>query len=553
MKIDNDKIRYLMDNAPAAATLLKSSLQSFIAVFHWYRHSENFTFRPFHLEIIKALESRVFRANATRGANAAPLAPPAKNGVAPASPGSEICETPEKELHIADTPFFTPSVSSASAVGVGVSSASEKGTPAPLGANILDSKHLYIGMPPRFGKTQIVKYFVAWSYAINPACNYILTSYGAELVADTSKYIRELIGSELYRKLFPGVMVDSASSASDLWKIKGGGGFRAATLEGVVTGFGAGTAGEGYGGALIIDDFLKATDARSAAAKAGVIAAYTGSLKSRRNSPQTPIVVIAQRLAIDDLIGYIEENEREQWDFLLLKGYDEEKGKSAWEERITTAELERLRAQAPGVFAAQYQQTPIVAGGDVFKTEWWGFYDPGDAGYIYKRVYICADTAMKTGQQNDFTVLGCFGIMRSGEIHLLDMVRGKFEAPELEKVFTDFYEKWRRMSRPGLPKVSAVYIEDKASGTGLIQSVRRKGIPVIPMKPTRDKYTRALEAVPTIAAGLFKLPKNASDRISAAVIAECEAFRSDMSHVHDDIVDVICYGVEKSVRGGGFI
>ena len=540
-----DKIEELKKHPAAAAYALKSSLQGFITVFHFDRHKEDFTFKPFHMEIIKALESRVFQM--AKGYN--PLDP--LQGLAPTpSPVEKSRKKAKKELHSADTPFYPSSVpsTSASTYPPGLNPTEQKGTP-----NILDSKHLYIGMPPRFGKTQIVKYFVAWSYAINPACNYILTSYGADLVADTSKYIRELVSSELYQKLFPGVVVDTASSASDLWRIKNGGGFRAATLDGVVTGFGAGTASEGYGGALIIDDFLKATEARSAAAKQGVVAAYTGALKSRRNSPQTPIIVIAQRLAMDDLIGYIEENERESWDFLLLKGYDEEKGCSAWEERITTAELERLRAQAPGVFAAQYQQTPIVAGGDVFKSEWWQFFDPEDAGYIYKRVYICADTAMKTGQQNDFTVLGCFGVLRSGEIHLLDMVRGKFEAPELEGVFTSFYEKWRKMARPGMPRVSAVYIEDKASGTGLIQSVRRKGIPVIPMKPTKDKYTRALEAVPTIAAGLFKLPENAGNKVSAAVMAECEAFRQDMSHVHDDIVDMLCYGIEKSVRGGGFI
>ena len=428
--------------------------------------------------------------------------------------------------------------------------ATEKKKELHTGAKVLEVKNLYIGMPPRFGKTQIVKYFAAWTYAINPMCNYILTSYGAELVADTSKYIRELVDCELYKKLFPWVSVDRASSASDLWRVKGGGGFRAATIDGVVTGFGAGTATPGYGGALIIDDFLKATEARSKASKEAVVAAYTGALKSRLNSPETPIIIIAQRLATDDLIGYIEENERGRWDFLLLKGYDEKKCRSVWEDRITTAELERLRVQAPGVFAAQYQQTPIVAGGDVFKTEWWRFYDPNDAGHQYRRIYICADTAMKTGQQNDFTVLGVFGDAGQGRIHLLDMVRGKFEAPELEKVFYNLYDKWRRNPSMGKPRCSAVYIEDKASGIGLIQAVKRRGVPVIPMKPTRDKYTRALDAVPMIAAGNFYLPNGEGDPISAAVIAECEAFRQDMAHVHDDIVDVICYGIERATTGG---
>lgn len=521
---------------PAAARLLlRSSFAAFVQVFHYYRHGEPFTFRPFHSDMIRALEGRVFR-------SALPAAAPRR---------------PEK-----GTPYRAGRQNASSPANKTV--CKEKG-PIPGGAisqkngspdggcGVHVAKNLYIGMPPRFGKTQIVKYFAAWTYAVNPACNYILTSYGAELVADTSKYIRELVSCPLYRELFPGVVVDSASSASDLWRVKGGGGFRAATIDGVVTGFGAGTASRGYGGALVIDDFLKATDARSKAMKEAVIAAYTGALKSRLNSPETPIIVIAQRLAVDDLIGYIEENERDRWDFLLLKGYDEEAGKSVWEERITTAELERLRRQAPGVFAAQYQQSPVVAGGDVFKTEWWKFFDPEDAGYIYRRVYICADTAMKTGRQNDYTVLGCFGVTKDKEIHLLDMVRGKFEAPDLEKVFVNFWQKWRNGDGMRRPRVGAVYVEDKASGIGLIQAVRRRGVPVLGMRPTRDKYTRALEAVPTIAAGLLKLPNGASDPISAAVMAECEAFRQDMTHRHDDIVDMLCYGVEKASGGKGII
>ena len=500
---------------------MRASFKAFIAVFHRYLHGADFAFRPFHDQMIAALESLVFGATA---------------------PHSEIPPTNRQRNSIAkDAPPLPPLPPQDSV---------EKKKELHSGANMRIVKNLYIGMPPRFGKTQIVKYFAAWTYAINPMCNYILTSYGAELVADTSKYIRELVDCELYKRLFPWVSVDRASSASDLWRVKGGGGFRAATIDGVVTGFGAGTATPGYGGALIIDDFLKATEARSKASKEAVIAAYTGALKSRLNSPETPIVVIAQRLALDDLIGYIEENERDRWDFLLLQGYDEKRCRSVWEERITTAELERLRRQAPGVFAAQYQQTPIVAGGDVFKNEWWRFYDPGDAGNRYRRVYICADTAMKTGRQNDFTVLGVFGDAGQGRIHLLDMVRGKFEAPELEKVFCNLYEKWRRNSGMGRPRCSAVYIEDKASGIGLIQSVKRRGVPVIPIKPTRDKYTRALDAVPFIAAGNFYLPNGPEDAISAQVIAECEAFRQDMSHVHDDIVDVICYGVERATTGG---
>lgn len=412
-----------------------------------------------------------------------------------------------------------------------------------------DKPNLYIGMPPRFGKTQISKYFVAWCFAVNPQSNFILTSYGSDLVLSSSKVIRETIKSELFRLLFS-LKVDTSSSGADLWQISGGGSFRAATIEGVVTGFGAGTTSPGFGGALIIDDFLKANESHSQAAKKAVISSYTDALKSRLNKPGTPIIIIAQRLAVDDLIGYIEENERDKWKFYLIEGLNEETGWAAWEEKMPAATLQEMKIKTPAVFYSQYQQTPIVLGGDVFKSEWWTFYDSRREDIFYRRIFIVADTALKTGQHNDFTCLGVIGQTANRELHLLDMVHGKFEAPELEKVFLSLWEKWRFGLRGC--RCSAVYVEDKASGIGLIQSTKRKGVPVVAMTPTKDKYSRALEATPTIEAGLFKLPDNATNAISQKVMGECESFRADMSHKHDDICDMVCYAIEKGAISGGF-
>lgn len=467
----------LRKHAKAEAILLRSSLRRFIAIFHFYMTRQNFTFRPFHLELIRKLEERVF----------------------------------EPEKH---------------------------------------KRNLYIGMPPRFGKTQITKYFCAWSFAVNPYSNFILTSYGSDLVLRSSKEVRSIINSELYRTLF-NILLDPTTTASELWKIDGGGGeFRSVSLEGVVTGFGAGITQPGFGGALLIDDFMKAGENASQAAKKSVISAYTDTLKSRLNKPETPIIIIAQRLAVDDLIGYIEENEREDWEFFLIEGLDEKTGKAAWESKMPAATLLKMKEMTPHVFYSQYQQNPIILGGDIFRSEWWRFYNASDI-WNYRRIFITADTAMKTGEQNDFTAIGCFGICADKTIHLLDLTHGKFEAPELEKVLFQMWEKWR-VPKNGV-RCTAVYIEDKASGTGMIQTIRRKGVPVLPIKPIKDKYTRAMDAVPTICAGLFLLPNGPADPISRAVISEMEAFRKDMSHKHDDIVDMICYGLEKATMPTGFI
>jgi predicted phage terminase large subunit-like protein len=521
--IDDDFLTKLQQNKYQTGYLLRCSLLHFIAVFHFYIFREQFTFKKFHLDLIKKLESLVYGKKFYSADN---LSNDLKNKIEIRNTINQslIKSNKENKLKLSD-----------------------------IESQETDKNFLYIGMPPRFGKSQIIKYFIAWSYAINPKSNFIYTSYGSDLIIKSSKEIREIIASRLYYNFF-GLTIDPKTSGAELWQISGGGAFRASTLQGVITGFGAGTANQDkFGGALIIDDFLKASDAGSQAEKKAVISAYTETLKSRLNNPKVPIVIIAQRLAVDDLIGYIEEIERDDWEFYLIKGFDEASQKSIWEERISTDYLLKMKNQVPFVFYSQYQQEPIVAGGDVFKTEYWQFYDTTDLGIYYKKIFICCDTAMKTGEANDFTVLGAFGVQRGTNIvHLLDLVHGKFEAPELEAVVMNFYKKWRQPIKHGAI-CSNVYIEDKASGTGLIQSIKRKGIPITPIRPNSDKFTRSQSAVPVIASGNFKLPNGAGDFISRKVISECEAFRADMSHKHDDIVDVICYGIEYGTKTSGII
>ncbi len=79
-------------------------------------------------------------------------------------------------------------------------------------------------------------------------------------------------------------------------------------------------------------------------------------------------------------------------------------------------------------------------------------------------------------------------------------------------------------------------IEDKASGTGLIQDMRVEGqVLVEGIERTKDKYTRVLDVVGYIEAGKVHLPKNAPWLND--FITECESFTADDSHMHDDQID----------------
>lgn len=277
------------------------------------------------------------------------------------------------------------------------------------------------------------------------------------------------------------------------------------------------------------DDPSSADEIQFPNAREAVIRTYDEKLATRRRTPTTPTILIMQRLHVDDLVGWTKKNEPDQWEYVEVPALDEN-DKSFWEERYPAEELKRIREINPYKFQAQYQQNPIVAGGQMIKSEWFQFYQTHPK---YTRIFITSDTAMKTGQHNDYSVFMVWGVYQHS-IYLIDMVRGKWEAPELLRQIRDLTNRyWLWENRL---KMSALYIEDKASGVGLIQQMKRESkVPVIPLTPTKDKVSRVEEALPFLQAGRVFLPFNREYGQNPVIIGECEMFARDLSHTHDDV------------------
>lgn len=403
-----------------------------------------------------------------------------------------------------------------------------------------EKKNLIINVPPRFGKSAIMQMMCSWSYMLNPHSNCIYTSYSDDLTSSFSKDIRAMIESDAFKTL-TGIKLNKAKSGADYWATTIGGGFRAASMGGSITGFGAGVSGEDFGGCMIIDDPNKASSVKSQAELQNTIDYYNNTLKSRlNNQSRTPIILIMQRLALEDLTGYLLENEPEDWDIIKLQGLNEDTGEALWEEKYPAAELLKLKKVNPFVYYGQYQQEPIVIGGSVIKTEWFRYYkDEHD----YQFTFITSDTAQKKGEANDFSVFSFWGKTLDNRLHLLDMVRGKWEADELREQVKLCWQKWSEFK----VKPYGFYVEDKSSGIGIIQEIKKtEPIPIIPITRARykndqgqwvaaDKFSRVMTTAPYLANGWVYLPNSEKDDISSMLLAECAAFRADLSHKHDDM------------------
>ncbi|MDH1085311.1 phage terminase large subunit [Pantoea brenneri] len=389
-------------------------------------------------------------------------------------------------------------------------------------------RRLIINIPPRYSKTELaVVNFIAWCMGNFPDSEFIHASYSKRLAANNTWGARALMEHELYASIFGEPDFRKDSNAKDEYRTEQGGCVYAAGSDGTITGYGAGKLRDYFGGAIIIDDPHKAGEATSDVMRQNVIDWFSTTIESRTNSPETPIIVIMQRLHEKDLSGWLlAGGNGEKWEHVcipVLNDADE----PLWAFKHSREELRRMETSSPYVFAGQYMQRPAPLGGGMFKDEWWRYYDIVP---ITTHRSIYADTAQKVKTHNDWSVFQCWGKSLTGQAVLLDQIRGKWEAPELLIQARAFWEKHKSVSGMGI--LREMKVEDKVSGTGIIQTLSREGIPVIPIQRNTDKITRAMDAAPLAQSGNVLLPKNApwlSD-----YLAEFSQFPNA---THDDQVD----------------
>src|SRR5699024_6245641 len=245
---------------------------------------------------------------------------------------------------------------------------------------------------------------------------------------------------ETYQAIFSHTELSGDSKAKDEFRTAQGGIVYATGADGTITGYGAGKMRGTFGGAIVIDDPHKAGEANSDTMRQNVIDWFVTTMESRKNSPDTPIIVIKQRLHENDLSGFLlNGGNGEEWEHLKIPAITGD-GESFWPEQFPLDMLNRLRDTSSYVYAGQYLQEPAPIGGGMFKQEWlrhWSVLPEIE----YRMIY--ADTAMKTGEQNDYSVFQHWGKGKDGKIYLLDMIRGKWEAPQLLQHAIAFWDKCR--------------------------------------------------------------------------------------------------------------
>ncbi len=396
-------------------------------------------------------------------------------------------------------------------------------------------KRLIITLPPRNLKSICASVALpAWFLGHHPSERVVAVSYSAELAKTHANDFRLVVNDPVYQSVFPDMRIKRDTDREITTTARGR--RYATSLDGTLTGLG--------GNLLIIDDPIKLGDAHSQVVRERSIEWYRSTLVTRpADKKAARIVVVMQRVHQEDLVGYLEQ----QGGFEILnlpaiaqktliywigpgRGHCYRAGEILHPEHESAEVLLGLKkAMGSMSFSAQYQQTPVPAGGTFIKRKWLKSYTSSEISYQPRdRLVISWDIALSETQTGDSSA-GVVLLCRGDTFYVLEVAKGQYPFKQLS-------ENIRAMARR-YPTASLL-IEESPISLGLIQALRQERISIVAIKPSKDKQSRVISQTDRFEAGSVFLPERA-DWLDSLIV-ELLAFPAGR---HDDQVDALVQGM----------
>mgnify|MGYP000315157333 CR=1 FL=1 len=390
-----------------------------------------------------------------------------------------------------------------------------------------DVRRLIINIPPRSLKSIITSVaFPSFILGHDPTKRIITASFSSSLSLKHSLDTRYILESKWYQELFPQTILSKVQNQKSKFSTTRNGFRMAVSVGSMVTGEGADW--------LIIDDPHNPSHIFSSKRRNQVLNWYEQSFSTRLNNKKTGgVILVMQRLHTDDLSGYLKQ----------LGGFKEitipaiadrklyfscpdnichqlDKGDIFDKNRFTIEILAKTKQEmGNNNFSAQYLQNPSDLSKGMIDIKDLTFHKKLDIRFDY--FVISIDTAIKVGQESDFSALTIWGV-RGDCFYLTFLYREKTSYPLLKRKVIYYINKYK-------PKITL--IEDHASGSALIQDLKFDFHEnIIPVRQKLDKITRFASIMPLLQSGRVSLL--AKD----AIMQELAAFPNGRN---DDIVDSI--------------
>lgn len=402
-------------------------------------------------------------------------------------------------------------------------------------------KRVVVNIAPRFGKSEMISYLApAWYLGKFPQKKIIMSSHTADLAVNFGRRVRNLVGSDLYKDIFPQVELQADSKSASRWGTNFNGEYFAIGVGGALAGRGADL--------FIIDDPHSEQEAKQGRPDVFLPAwEWFQSGPIQRLMPGGAIIIVMTRWSKLDLTGQVLDHmmnneDADPWEVVEFPAILNEK--SLWPEFWPIEELFAKKASMdPRYWMAQYMQEPTSEEGALIKREWWRVWEKDDPPPC-EFMIMALDSAQETNNRADYNALTTWGVFLDPEtnnynIILLNSIKQRLEFPELKAMVYEEYKQW---------SPDAFIVEKKNSGSALYQEMRRTGLPVSEFTPGRgnDKISRVNAITDLFQSGIVWAPDR---RWAREVIEECNDFPSGKN---DDLVDSTTLALMR-FRQGGFI
>ena len=403
-------------------------------------------------------------------------------------------------------------------------------------------KRVIVNIAPRHGKSELISYLApAWFLGKYPQKKIIMASHTADLAVNFGRRVRNLVGSESYRDIFPQIELQADSKSASRWGTNFNGEYFAIGVGGALAGRGADL--------FIIDDPHSEQDAKTGRPDVFIPAwEWFQSGPLQRLMPGGAIIVVMTRWSKLDLTGQIvtqmnREDEVDRWEVVEFPAIKDD-GEALWPEFWPVEELLAKKAALDvRYWNAQYMQNPVSEEGALIKREWWNIWEeetPPNCEFTI----MSLDAAQEASNRADYNALTTWGVFFNEEVNnyniiLLNSIKKRLEFPELKKLVLEEYKEWQP---------DAFMVEKKSNGAALYQELRRMGIPVGEFTPGKgqDKIARVNAVSDLFSGGVVWAPHH---RWAKDVIEECNDFPSG---ANDDLVDSTTLALLR-FRQGGFI
>ena len=402
-------------------------------------------------------------------------------------------------------------------------------------------KRVIVNIAPRHGKSEMISYLApAWFLGKFPHKKVIMASHTADLAVNFGRRVRNLVGSESYREIFPSVELQADSKSASRWGTNFNGEYFAIGVGGALAGRGADL--------FIIDDPHSEQEAKQGRPDVFESAwEWFQSGPVQRLMPGGAIIVVMTRWSKSDLTGKIvdhmtREEGSDEWEVVEFPAVLNDK--PLWPEFWSIEELLAKKASMDvRYWQAQYMQDPTAEEGALIKREWWQVWEKENPP-MCDHIIMSLDAAQEKTNRSDYNALLTWGVFKNENtqtynIILLNSIKQRLEFPELKSLVLEQYKEWNP---------DTLIVEKKSNGAALYQEMRRMGIPISEFTPSKgqDKISRVNAVTDLFFSGIVWIPDR---RWAWEVVEECNDFPSG---THDDLVDSTTLALLR-FRQGGFV